>query len=250
MRLRIIFFSILTLLLNSCNLINRNRMFETPEDYQFSAVRDDIDIDYKIAPNDVISFQLFANDGFQLINITDGNAAAATIQGLGSYTVEPDGFIKLPVVHRIYVKGLTVRQLEMMLEDIFSEFYHKPFVILKVSDRKIFLFAGAQSRIIPLTTNNTTLFEILAGIGGLPENSYADQIKIIRGNPKNPEVYKIDLSTIDGMKNAGLVIQRNDIIYIQTRKETVQKSFALLTPYLSILSTGLLIWGLAIGFGR
>ena len=224
-------------------------MFQTPQDFPYTQVNDQVDIDYKISSNDIINFQLYSNDGFQLINIVGGTEASGG-SGSGTYTVEPDGFIKFPILHRIYVKGLTIRQLEMMLEDIFAEHYHKPFVILKVTNRKVYVFAGSKTQSVTLINDNTTLFEVLAGMGGVPENSFADQIKIIRGNPKNPEVFKIDLSTIEGMKNSGIVIQGNDIIYIETRKDVINKSLLLLTPYFTLISTGILIWGLTSGFGK
>jgi polysaccharide export outer membrane protein len=91
--------------------------------------------------------------------------------------------------------------------------------------------------VVPLENDNTTLFEVLAASGGIPENGKADQIKLIRGDLKNPEEYLIDLSTLKGIKNADLVLQANDVIYIELRKEYVTKVFARITPYLVIMST-------------
>jgi len=234
-------------------------MLQTDDSYPYAQFTDKIDREYKISPNDIITFQLFANDGFQLINIGTVSSGGTGQQGVGNsqgnsgggtYTVEYDGFIKLPVVGRTYVKGLTVRQMEMMFENMFAEYYHKPFVILKVTNRRVMVFAGGNSQVVTLVNDNTTLFEVLASIGGMPENGKADQIKIIRGDLKNPEVYLINLSTLEGIKNYDLVMQGNDIIYIETRKDSVTKTIALLGPYLSLISTALLIYGLATSFGK
>jgi polysaccharide export outer membrane protein len=236
-------------------------MLQTDDDYPYSQFTEKIDLEYKISPNDFISFQIFANDGFQLINIGGGGTSGGTgtAGGMatgasggsgGGYMVEYDGFIKFPVIGRTYVKGLTVRQMEMMLEDMFAQYYHKPFVILRVNNRRVFVFAGGSTRVVPLMYDNTTLFEVLANIGGIPENGKADKIKIIRGDLKNPEVYMINLSTLEGIKNYDLVMQGNDIIYIETRKDAVTKTFTLLAPYLSLISTAILIYGLATQFGK
>jgi len=222
-------------------------MLQTDEDYPYAQFSDKIDREYKISPNDIITFQLFANDGFQLISIVGGSSGAG---GGGTYTVEYDGFIKLPVVGRTYVKGLTVRQMEMMLEDLFAEYYHKPFVMLKVNNRRVMVFAGGNTKVVTLVNDNTTLFEVLATIGGMPENGKADKIKIIRGELKNPEVYMINLSTLEGIKNYDLVMQGNDIIYIETRKDSVTKTITLLGPYLTLITTAILFYGLAIQFGK
>lgn len=259
MRVKIVGYLILLLTVSSCRLVNRERMLQTDENYPYAQFSDKVDRDYKIAPNDIVNFQLFANDGFQLINIggTLNNSNAGLQNGQTgqntsgvSYTVEFDGFIKLPVVGRTYVKGLTVRQMEMMLEDLFAEYYHKPFVILKVTNRRVMVFAGGNTKVVTLQNDNTTLFEVLATIGGIPENGKADQIKIIRGDLKTPEVYMINLSTLEGIKNYDLVMQGNDIIYIETRKEVVQKSLTAIAPYLSIVTAALLIYSLATRFGN
>lgn len=260
MRARFISLFIIIIGLGSCKLINRDRMLQTDDDYPYAQFSDKIDREYKISPNDIITFQLFANDGFQLINIGGtGTSGVSSQQTTGAtqgssagtvYTVEYDGFIKLPVVGRTYVKGLTVRQMEMMLEELFAEYYHKPFVMLKVNNRRVMVFAGGNSKVVTLLNDNTTLFEVLATIGGMPENGKADQIKIIRGDLKNPEVYMINLSTLEGIKNYDLVMQGNDIIYIETRKDAATKTIALLGPYLSLISTAILIYGLATQFGK
>lgn len=248
------------IIFSSCRLINRERMLQTGDDYPYAQFSEKIDREYKISPNDFISFQIFANDGFQLINIggsgTSGMGStgavntSATGGSGGGYLVEYDGFIKFPVIGRTYVKGLTVRQMEMMLEDMFAEYYHKPFVILRVTNRRVFVFAGGSSKVVPLTYDNTTLFEVLATIGGVPSGGKADKIKIIRGDLKNPEVYMINLSTLEGIKNYDLVMQGGDIVYIEVRKDIINQSLALLAPYISIITSALLIYGFATQFGK
>ena len=41
------------------------------------------------------------------------------------------------------------------------------------------------------------------------------RIKIIRGDLKNPTIYLVDLSTLEGMKDANLFMQAGDIIYFE-----------------------------------
>ena len=46
-------------------------------------------------------------------------------------------------------------------------------------------------------------------------NSRANRIKLIRNINGNQEVYLIDLSTIDGIKDGSIILQSNDIIYVE-----------------------------------
>jgi polysaccharide biosynthesis/export protein len=83
----------------------------------------------------------------------------------------------------------------------------------------------------------------LALAGGITDGK-AHRIKLIRGDPKNPEVYLIDLSTISGMKQSNLVLQANDIIYVEPRPKVAQRILENLTPYLALISATLLIYSL------
>ena len=65
-----------------------------------------------------------------------------------------------------------------------------------------------------LQNENTTLFEVLAQSGGVYKEGNASRVKVIRGDLNDPEIYLVDLSTIDGMRDANLNMQAGDIIYI------------------------------------
>ena len=143
----------------------------------------------------------------------------------------------MPIFGRVYLEGLTVRQAEMLIEDKFSEFYNNPFVLLDVNNRRVMIFAGSNTTVVTLQNDNTTLFEVLAQSGGIPSDGKANKIKLIRGDLKSPEVYKIDLSTLVGMKDANLVMQANDIIYIETKRNYITKLLSELSPYIAILTS-------------
>ena len=67
--IKISFFTyLLFFILGSCT-INSNRMLRTPKDYQFDTISNLMkNVEYKIAVNDQLNFQLYTNNGFQLID--------------------------------------------------------------------------------------------------------------------------------------------------------------------------------------
>lgn len=238
------------LLFTSCDkYLNRHVMLRVSKDYQYSDFNEFQDTEYRIAPDDVISFRLFANDGFQMINIT-GSSGSAILEGEvnTNFLIEFDGFAKLPKIGRTYLEGLTLRQAEMLLEDKYSEFYNKPFSLLKIVNKRVTIMAGSNSAVVRLDNENTTILEAIASAGGLPQNAIASKVKLIRGNLQNPDVYAVDLSTLDGMKGANMVLQANDIIYIETRPELAAKVAQIIAPYLSLLTTAVLIYTLTLRF--
>ncbi|MBL7900594.1 MAG: polysaccharide biosynthesis/export family protein [Bacteroidia bacterium] len=214
-------FLALGVVLSSCKVMRSNLMLKTPKDYKYDELIDSLaQKDYRVAPNDEILYFVFTNDGFKLIDLatqvnTGFKASINTI-------VETDGQIKMPLLGRVYVEGLTIKELQAVLEEKYSEFYVKPYVEVRVSNKRVIVFpgSGGSAKVLPLTNNNTTVMEALAAAGGIVEDGKAYKVKLIRNNPKpdgKPLVYLMDLSTIDGLSAANSKVQANDIIYVEPR---------------------------------
>ena len=177
-------------MVSSCT-INSNRMLRTPKKYNFDEIEEKLNIiEYKIDVNDQITFQLFTNNGFMLIDMFSQNGNNQQNQRLFSngpqglfYNVRQDSLVEFPIIGDVNLVGKTVREAEVFLESIFSEFYVDPFIILRVNSKRIFLFrgnTGGEASVVPLTYNNMTLFEVLASSGGIDKNNSSKKIKIIR----------------------------------------------------------------------
>jgi polysaccharide biosynthesis/export protein len=233
---------IFILFLSSCKIFSPSQMLRTGKDFKFSEFTTTQDTQlYKIAVDDKITFTLATNNGENLISTT-GTAATSGNSG-GEYTVEYDGMVKLPILGRVKMSGMTLREAEKFLEVSYSKYFNEPFVQLKVTNSKVILFMGGEggsASVMTLEKANTTLFEAIASAGGISDGK-AFKIKLIRGNLKDPQVFLIDLSTLEGMKKADLVLQANDIIYVQPRNRYPEKFMATVAPYLSLASFILLI---------
>ena len=242
-----VFIFLFTLTISSCSVLNPEQMLRTPPDYAYSDLEDlEITDQYRLAPNDEISFQLFTNDGERLIDPVTMLSNQNFRQQQLTYRVEHDGTIKLPVLGRTHVAGLTTREAEEMLEKEFTVFYNNPFVQLRVVNNRVIIFPGGRggtSTVLYLENTNTTLFEALAQSGGIADGK-SSRVKLIRGGAENPKIYLVDLSTIEGVKNGSLVLQANDIIYVEPRERVPQRILENVTPYLSLVTTALLVYSL------
>lgn len=200
-------------------------MLKTGKEFKYADIPKEENPQYRISYNDIIEFRIYSNDGFKMIDIISGaddSRAMNTIQQGIQYLVEQDGQVKLPIIGRVKLSGMTLREAEMELEKLYSDYYIKPFVLLSVSNKRVIVFPGSpgDAKVIKLENNNTTLIEALALAGGISEIGKAKRIKIIRRNTPEPQVYLIDLSTIEGIKQADLILQANDIIYVEPTKFT------------------------------
>ena len=57
-----------------------------------------------------------------------------------------------------------------------------------------------------------------------------------------PEIYKIDLSTIEGIKSGNMVLQSHDIIYVTPNPNYALEILSDIGPVLSLISTLTLTW--------
>lgn len=230
--------------LTGCLHINSSVMFRTPEDYKFADFSKDSVQLYKIAPNDVIEFRIYTNDGFKLIDVT-GSTSQGSLTVI-SYIVELDGTVKLPQLGKVYVSGLNVREAERFLETQYSKYFNNPFVLIKVTNKRVVVFngSGGVGTVVVLLNENTTLIEALAQAGGITGTGKASRIKLIRGNLRNPQVQLIDLSTMEGVKKSNMVVQANDIIYVEPLPRLSQGILTEMSPLLGIITSMLLMYDL------
>ncbi len=238
----------IALLFSSCGWLNSSIMLKTKKDYKYSEINDSAKgKDYVIAPNDIIEFRIFSNDGFKLIDLTSLNQTNRDYQmnNKMDFLIEHDGMVKLPILGRIKLSGYTVRESELMLEEKYASYYVKPFVMMSVKNKRVIIFPGSagDAKVIPLENNNTTLIEALALAGGIADDGKARMVKVIRRTNDKNDVYLVDLSTIEGIKHANMILQANDIIYVEPRRKYATKAIAEIAPVLSLISSTLvLIW--------
>ena len=244
-----------TLFFASCN-INPSVMFRVPSNYEYAVDQTIGNVEYRVSPNDLVSMSVYTNDGFKLIDITTSAESFVNRGGSGMsnmsfpYLVEPDGNVKLPIIGKIKIAGMTIREAEKSLETQFANFYNKPFIILRVVNRRVTIFpgTGGSGRVVNLDNESTTIIEALALAGGITNTGKARKIKLIRGDLRNPRVILIDLSTIEGLKQGNLLLQANDIIYVEPIPRISQELLTQITPIVGILTSFALIYNIVIGF--
>ena len=223
----------------SCNYKSA-RMLETPKGYEFDQPPLNDSSEFIISIGDIIAFSLYTNDGTQLIDLTAISIAGtqqSTIQRV-QYFVEFDGYAKLPILGRTDLAGLTIREAEKLLEEKYTKYYIKPFITLRVKNRRVTIFPGTgKGTVITLENENTTLLEALAKAGGIDKLAKANNIKLVRGDLKNPQVFQFDLSTINGINKTDFVLQANDIIYVESRTDYWRETMRDVLPALSLITS-------------
>ncbi|WP_291725991.1 polysaccharide biosynthesis/export family protein [Bernardetia sp.] len=241
----------------SCAGYQNNILFRTGEDFDntaFDKVTAEAEQNYRLAPFDYITIQVFTNDGEIMIDptgefgeeVTEGagqisrnqNQFESDISGIPTdmssniglagnrmdgflrrYLVQETGVAVLPMVGKVNLAGLTLYQADSLLAKKFSTFYEEPYVITRYINKRVMVMGAMGNKIITLTNENMTLLEVLTLAGDFDNNTRANKIRLIRNaSTGNPVMKNIDLSTWQGLKNAELIIQPNDVVYIEPRR--------------------------------
>jgi polysaccharide export outer membrane protein len=229
-------------------------MLKTPREFVYDQLVDSLSrLDYRLAQNDALLYRIYANKGHKLIDLTNTNAAI--FKNEVDVIVESDDSIKMPLIGRIKIAGLTVKEAEKLLEEKYSALYLDPFVNIKITNKRVIIFPGngGQAKVLNLTNNNTTVLEALANAGGILEDGKAFKIKLIRKNKdleKPALVYLMDLSTIQGIRDGNSIVQAGDIIYVEPRYRPVYVFTRELAPVVTLITSVLILFQFAILVSR
>ena len=158
--------------------------------------------------------------------------ARNTGQGAGSssggseFLVQADGTVTLPMVNRVRVGNLSLLQADSVLKISYEAFYKDVFVTTHITNNRVVVLGAPGGQVVTLDNDNMNLLEVLALAGGLEGGGSstgglyrfggkANNIRIIRGDLKNPQVEQIDLTTLAGMRRANLQMEPNDVVYVE-----------------------------------
>ena len=139
---------------------------------------------------------------------------------LYTYLIDDEGNIDFPTIGKIYVRGLTTREVKLKLEEELSTLlkeipgYSTVSVEVNIVNRS-FSVIGAQSGRYMINKEKMTIFEALAMIGDLGEFNSRKEIKLIREIEGVTTIKTFDVRSEDIVNSEFYYIEPNDIIYIR-----------------------------------
>jgi polysaccharide export outer membrane protein len=215
----------MTFLFAGCAAYKQNILLNTPDDFKSAPITKEIlqaERNYVIQKNDLLKLEVYTNKGERIIdpNPELSRAAGGTTEARPqvAYLVDLNGTVKFPVVGEIKMEGLTLRQAEAILQVEYEKYFQESFAVLTFQNKRVIVLGAVGGQVIPLINQNVTLAEVLAMAKGLPNDSKADNIRIVR----NDKIFLVDLSTVAGFQSGNMIMEAGDIIYV----EPIRKPFA------------------------
>ena len=245
----------------SCRTYNQNIMFKTTGSINTDKLRQslvNVERNYVIQPNDYLDVRVYTNQGERIFdpngelpfgapggvqNNTGNNRRGVGQGNQGTNTeflVQYDGTLKLPMVDYVKISGLTLLQADSVLQTLYAKYYVEPFVRTTVTNNRVFVLGavgganGSGGQVITMLNDNMNILEVIAQAGGMSPTARVQNIKIIRDYMNHdPIVQLVDLSTIEGMRQASLNVEPNDVIYIEPNNRVFITAFRDIAPVVS-----------------
>lgn len=134
--------------------------------------------------------------------------------------VTPDGRIALPIIGNIQAAGLTVSQLEKIINQKYGAYVHTlhtTLILNEVHNAKCYVLGEVKNPGAYEVTHMSSLLNAITSAGGHLSSGNLDQVLIFRSDGlREPVVYLVNVRKMldEGKVFAGLSLRPADIVYV------------------------------------
>lgn len=165
---------------------------------------------------------------------------------LFGFEIDGDGNIKLPMLGKIKVSGVSLSQVENVVQKKTDEFLKDAIVKVKLLNFKVTVTGEVRSPGIYYNYNNSiTVIEALAMANGNTDFATINKIMVVRPFPEGNKTYILDLSYKSIYLSEAFYLQPNDYIIVQPDK---YKNFQLNSQAYSLVFSSMSILLAVLGF--
>jgi polysaccharide export outer membrane protein len=160
---------------------------------------------------------------FQPFTIGPGDVLAIEVEGNPDLnrqvTVAPDGSISLRLLGDVHVLGLTVQEIREKVCGLYEQYIGKPRIevtLMENRSARVYVLGqvfrpGAQPYM-----GQQTLLDAISAAGGVTPRAAPKRVLLVRGDPENPQVFRINLNDIvnRGRADQNLFLAQNDVVFV------------------------------------
>jgi len=171
-----------------------------------------------------------------------------TYQYLNTYVVDEFGYISVSFIQKLYVKGLTVQEVQQAVQTQLNEYFKDATAYVKLVNFQVGVLGEVNSPgNFTIEQDQINIFQAIGLAGGVTDFGNFKEVKLIRQTQSGSEVYLLDLTDNKVFTSSYYYLMPNDVVYIEPRGA---KSWAYTQfPYqafISFLSIAVLAAGLVL----
>jgi polysaccharide export outer membrane protein len=212
---------------------------------------------YKLQINDLLDIQIKANEEklvalFKRETIDNSSTISSQKLYFSSYSVDNNGFIRIPYLGEINVLGYTEKEIRLKIEAELSKMFKNMddiFVTVKLAGIRFTVLGEVNNPgTNVLFQNQVNVIEAIANAGDITQVGDRKKIRVIRTNVDGMKKFSLDLTNLDFMSNEGYYIQPNDVVYVEPLKQkswgtgtTGTGTITTIITALSLITTSILL---------
>ena len=201
--------------------------------------------DYKVQPGDNLYIRIVSLDDkftayFNNMNQSSLASGSSNSSGnasiyLNGYSVGEDGNIDMPFVGNVYVKDMTVDEIQYKVQNIMNEYLKEAIVYVKLGVFNLTILGEVLNPgQYQVYQSDINIFQAIALAGNATDFANKANVKIIHQTPEGSQIVKVNLNDADILSSPDYYLKPNDIIYVEPLK-TKQFGFTSV-PYGTIIS--------------
>ena len=235
---RLLFFVILTItMLGSSCVTHRDLISFNEGDPEFEDLHPDStaraamtpeSVPYRIRPNDQLMIHVndFEGNSGSFLNrnmASDRNNVRFNFDPAAlyftSYSVSDSGFIKLPLLNKVRVTGLTTEELQDTLDLAIKPYVKLASTEVKLANRRVTLLGEVNNPGVQYLYNDrNTLMEAIGLAGDFTPFGNRRKVKLIRQTENGVKSVYINLQRSDFLSTPYYYVQPNDVVYVEPLK--------------------------------
>ena len=183
--------------------------------------------DYKVQPGDILYIRVSSMDKnfsefFNTANTSTGvsgsggNSSGNAGIYLNGFNVSDEGTIDFPYAGKIYVKDLTIDEIQQKIQTIIGEYQKETIVYVKLGLFNLTIL-GEVTRPgqYQVYQSDINLFQALALAGNATDFANKKNVKIIHQTTEGSQIVRVNMNNTDILENPQYYLKPNDIIYVE-----------------------------------
>lgn len=177
----------------------------------------------KMQPEDLLSIQVLSEKPElsapfnTLLTLTD-LTNQTTQQPVLTYRIDREGCIDFPVLGRLHVEGMTLKEIEKLIagEIVARGYIRDPVVNVSIENFEVTVIGEQNRVIIPAQGKSLNLLQAIARFGGTRSESInIEEITVIRTENGIRTAYPVNLQKKALFDSPVFYLQQNDVIYLK-----------------------------------
>jgi polysaccharide export outer membrane protein len=184
--------------------------------------------DYKVQPGDNLYIRVSSMDKnfSEFFNLTNSGSIGSYGSGnnssgnpgiyLNGFNVSDEGTIDFPYAGKIYVKDLTIDEIQQKIQTIIGEYQKETIVYVKLGLFNLTILGEvARPGQYQVYQSDINLFQALALAGNATDFANKKNVKIIHQTTEGSQIVRVNMNDADVLENPQYYLKPNDIIYVE-----------------------------------